>query len=102
MSSRTEELTRLEGLLLVWTNAPAAALPILTPILKTHPDDTDVRLGVVDAFRATERAYEACDAAAPLSGNQQLPADRQVMLAELALEADRPSVAFDIASRPGV
>ena len=102
MSSKTDDLVRLQGLLLVWTNAPAAALPILTPILGSHPDDVEVRTGVVDALRATERAYEAFDAASPLVGNQQLPPERQIMLAELALEADRPSAAFDIASRPAV
>lgn len=99
MTTKTDDVRRLEGLLLVWTNSPAAALPILTPLLKVRTDDVEVRLAVVDAYRMTGRSYDAFAAAAPLLSDASLPVPRRTALAELALEADQPSAALDIASR---
>ena len=99
MTTKSDEVSRLEGLLLVWTNQPAAALPILTPVLKVRADDVEVRLAVVDAYRMTARSYDAFAAATPLLSDASLPAPRRMALAELALEADQPSTALEIATR---
>lgn len=99
MRTRPADMRRLEGLLLLWTNAPAAALPILKPLVAERPDDVEVRMALIDAYRMTAEPYEAFRAAQPLFGDATLSVPRQIVLAELSLEADQPSIALAIANR---
>lgn len=90
---------RLEGQLLLWTGAPAAAAAVLHPLVDDHPEMTGARESLVDAYRATRQPYAAWAVAEPLLKVPSLSDERIVMLAELSLEADRPDVVEPLVGR---
>ena len=97
-----DDMQRLRGQLLFWTGEVAAAIGPLSAAVARDPEDHAAREALVDAHRATGRPYAAWEAAGPLIHRSGLPAQRLLMLAELALEADRPERASALLDRlPG-
>jgi tetratricopeptide (TPR) repeat protein len=91
----------LEGQILLWTGDAREAIPVLQAALAESPADTVARLALVDAFRFAGRPYEAWEAATPLLGQRDLEAERRVVLADLALRADRPRAVEPVLTQAG-
>jgi tetratricopeptide (TPR) repeat protein len=89
---------RLTGQLRLWTGDPAGAVRALESALHTTPTDAVARETLVDAYRAEHNADAAWRTAEPLL-DTALPAARLTMLAELALEANRPTETLRLEGR---
>ena len=90
---------RLTGQLQLWTGDVRGALATLETVLESAPADNEARAALVDVYRASHQTANAWRTAAPLLADTSLPADRVVLLAELALEADHPEQALLLLNR---
>ncbi|HEX5069567.1 MAG TPA: tetratricopeptide repeat protein, partial [Vicinamibacterales bacterium] len=91
-------MKRLAGQLALWTGHPAEAVTRLEEVIRLAPHDVDAQVSLIDAYRAVGRPRDAWALAEPLVPQSQ-DANRCLMWADLALNADRPEAVPAILNR---
>ena len=90
------EVRRLLGRLLMWTGHPARAADVLESVVSDDGSPAVVD-AIIDAYRATGRPARAWTLATARLEDPSLTSQRRFDLAELAIEADQPERALDLA-----
>ncbi len=85
------------GQLLLWTGRPMDATAVLEPLAAAAPASAAALNTLVDAYRSQGRAANAWAVAERLLAAGSLPDPRRLDLAEVAIEAEAPERAFEIA-----
>ncbi len=95
-AASTADMRRLTGQLQFWTGKVREATTTLEAVLVATPGDTIARETLVDAYRSQQRPTEAWRVAEPLVTLGTLSEERRLILAELALEVERPAVVLHL------